>query len=204
MELDRFDRQILRELQHDSDISMQELGNRVGLSHESFKKTVLGKAARRAVESAVQRLVTELGGRPWHGRVVEYAGGSVVINAGATADIVEERLYCYRDHSGIRLTLRPKEDQIRDLEKILDKHGVFGADRERSIERHAIHGSDSPESAERELALLLLKGFDCADIALLQDRSERAVSTQAHRIYADVPHGAGIDGVAGEQAVMLV
>ena len=37
--------------------------------------------------------------------------------------------------------------------------------------------------AERELALLLLKGFDCADIALLQDRSERAVSTQAHRIY---------------------
>ena len=33
MELDRFDRQILIALQHDSDISMQELGERVGLSH---------------------------------------------------------------------------------------------------------------------------------------------------------------------------
>ena len=33
MELDRFDHQILLELQHDADISMQELGNRVGLSH---------------------------------------------------------------------------------------------------------------------------------------------------------------------------
>ena len=60
-----------------------------------------------------------------------------LLEVGASAAIVEEKLYCYRDHPGVRLTLRPKEDQVRDLEKILDKHGVFGAERERSITRHA-------------------------------------------------------------------
>ena len=60
-----------------------------------------------------------------------------LLEVGASVFIVEEKLYCCRDHSGVRLTLRPKEDQIRDLEKILDKHGVFGAERERSITLHA-------------------------------------------------------------------
>jgi glycosyltransferase involved in cell wall biosynthesis len=60
-----------------------------------------------------------------------------LLEVGASAAIVEEMLYCYRDHPGERLTLRPKADQLRDLEKILDKHGVFGAERERSIACHA-------------------------------------------------------------------
>ena len=38
----------------------------------------------------------------------------------------------------------------------------------------------------------------------VQGRQESLRLDQAHRIYADIPHGAGIDGVAGEQAVMLV
>jgi glycosyltransferase involved in cell wall biosynthesis len=60
-----------------------------------------------------------------------------LLEADASVMIVEEKLYCCRDHSGTRLTLRPKEEQVRDLEKILDKHGVFGAERERCI---ALHG----------------------------------------------------------------
>ena len=60
-----------------------------------------------------------------------------LLEADASIIVVEDKLYCCRDHAGVRLTLRPKEDQVRDLEKILDKHGVFGADRERSLRLHA-------------------------------------------------------------------
>jgi glycosyltransferase involved in cell wall biosynthesis len=60
-----------------------------------------------------------------------------LLEVGASAAIVEEALYCYRDHPGERLTLRPKADQVRDLEKIFDKHGIFGAERESLIMRHA-------------------------------------------------------------------
>jgi glycosyltransferase involved in cell wall biosynthesis len=60
-----------------------------------------------------------------------------LLEVGASAAIVEEALYCYRDHTGERLTLRPSDDQVRDLEKVLDKHGVVGAERERSIARHS-------------------------------------------------------------------
>ena len=60
-----------------------------------------------------------------------------LLEADASVIIVEEKLYCCRDHSGVRLTLRPKEDQVRDLEKILDKHGVLGAEREHSIAVHS-------------------------------------------------------------------
>jgi glycosyltransferase involved in cell wall biosynthesis len=60
-----------------------------------------------------------------------------LLEGDASAFIVEEKLYCCRDHSGPRLTLRPKEEQVRDLGKILDKHGVFGAKRERWIALHS-------------------------------------------------------------------
>jgi hypothetical protein len=60
-----------------------------------------------------------------------------LLETDASVMIVEEKLYCCRDHSGVRLTVRPKEDQVRDLEKILDKHGVFGAERENWIALHS-------------------------------------------------------------------
>ena len=60
-----------------------------------------------------------------------------LLEADASIIIVEKKLYCCRDHSGARLTLRPNEEQVRDLEKILDKHGVFGAKRERWIALHS-------------------------------------------------------------------
>ena len=60
-----------------------------------------------------------------------------LLEADASVIVVEDKLYCCRDHTGVRLTLRSKADQVRDLEKILDKHGVFGADRDRSLRLHA-------------------------------------------------------------------
>lgn len=53
---------------------------------------------------------------------------------GASVSIVEMRLYNCRDHTGQRLTLRAREAQIKDLQKILDKHGVSGQARERLIQ----------------------------------------------------------------------
>ena len=56
-----------------------------------------------------------------------------LLENGATVAMVEKCLYNKRDHSGSRLTLRSPNDQIEDLKKILDKHGVFGNERERLI-----------------------------------------------------------------------
>lgn len=61
-----------------------------------------------------------------------------LLENGASVRIVEEILYFMRDHHGeMRLTLRNREEQIADLEKIFDKHRVHGDLRERLIDRHA-------------------------------------------------------------------
>ena len=60
-----------------------------------------------------------------------------LLEIGATVSVLEDVLYLRRDHTGERLTLRSKEEQIEDLKKIFDKHGVHGAERERLIESHA-------------------------------------------------------------------
>jgi len=60
-----------------------------------------------------------------------------LMERGARVRLVEAALYNYRDHPGERLTLRPAEAQIRDLERILDKHGVTEPERGRLIRRHA-------------------------------------------------------------------
>ncbi len=60
-----------------------------------------------------------------------------LLENGARVRIVEEILYFKRDHHGERLTLRNKEAQVADLEKIFDKHRVHGDLRERLIEGHA-------------------------------------------------------------------
>ncbi len=56
-----------------------------------------------------------------------------MLEQGATVAIVEKSLYNKRDHFGSRLTLRSPNEQVEDLKKILDKHGVFGNERERLI-----------------------------------------------------------------------
>jgi len=60
-----------------------------------------------------------------------------LLEQGATARIVEEKLYNYRDHSGARLTLRPREEMIATMKRIIRKHGIVGAEAEEVLARHA-------------------------------------------------------------------
>jgi GT2 family glycosyltransferase len=61
-----------------------------------------------------------------------------LLEHGATVSIVAERMYCYRDHEEIRLTLGDREMQLRNLNRILDKHGVTGEHREKAVLRHGV------------------------------------------------------------------
>ena len=60
-----------------------------------------------------------------------------LLEIGATVSVLEDVLYKRRDHTGERLTLRNREDQIEDLKKILDKHSVTGAEKDRLIQSHS-------------------------------------------------------------------
>lgn len=68
--------------------------------------------------------------------------------------------------------------------KVIDVMAALGI----AIDRQFGHWDLS--TPEREVAMLLLKGLDCADIALLHDCSERAIRRQAALIYRK----AGLDG----------
>ena len=61
-----------------------------------------------------------------------------LLENGATVSILEDVLYYVRDHTGERLTLRNREEQIEDLKKILDKHGVTGAEKDRLIRSQSV------------------------------------------------------------------
>lgn len=54
----------------------------------------------------------------------------------ASVAIVEEPLYCYRDHTLERLTLRKRTDQVKTLNRIWDKHGVSGVERAALFRTH--------------------------------------------------------------------
>jgi hypothetical protein len=60
-----------------------------------------------------------------------------LLERGASVALTERPLYNYRVHDGERLTHRDGGEQLRVLERILDKHGLRGAARARAIEAHA-------------------------------------------------------------------
>lgn len=60
-----------------------------------------------------------------------------LLEHGASVAIVERGLYHYRDHDQERLTLRPQQDQLRDLRRLLAKHGVAPADADRLADMKA-------------------------------------------------------------------
>lgn len=60
-----------------------------------------------------------------------------LLENGASAYCLARPAYNYRDHFGQWLSLRDRDDQVRDLAKILDKHRVAGAERESIIARHS-------------------------------------------------------------------
>jgi curli biogenesis system outer membrane secretion channel CsgG len=61
--------------------------NQVSFGGDAFNKTVLGQAARRAIDQAVMFIIRAMEPVPWTGRVVEVAGDQVYINAGAGAGL---------------------------------------------------------------------------------------------------------------------
>jgi|HubBroStandDraft_1064217.scaffolds.fasta_scaffold65405_2 glycosyltransferase involved in cell wall biosynthesis len=61
----------------------------------------------------------------------------VLLEHGATVAVVEKSLYNYRDHDGERLSLRPAEEAIQGLERILKKHGIVGAEKDEIMRTHA-------------------------------------------------------------------
>lgn len=60
-----------------------------------------------------------------------------LLERGARVALTGRPLYNYRVHDGERLTYRHRDEQLRTLGRILDKHGVTGAARVGVIERHA-------------------------------------------------------------------
>ena len=56
-----------------------------------------------------------------------------LLEHGASVGIVEEFLYHYRDHDRERLTLRPRAEMLATAARMLDKHGLTGAERERIL-----------------------------------------------------------------------
>lgn len=59
-----------------------------------------------------------------------------LLETGASVSIVQKQLYNYRDHNEERLTLQSKTQQIEDLCRIFDKHGIYGNLRRELIEQH--------------------------------------------------------------------
>jgi len=60
-----------------------------------------------------------------------------LLEHGARVSIIEERLYCYRDHEGQRLTLRDPAEQAGNLVRILTKHGIRPEEQEEIVRRHS-------------------------------------------------------------------
>ncbi len=58
-----------------------------------------------------------------------------LLEDGVSVRIVERALYGYRDHEETRLTLRDRELQVRDLRRVLAKHGLSRDEIERLVHR---------------------------------------------------------------------
>ncbi|NQU60861.1 MAG: hypothetical protein HQ512_06995 [Rhodospirillales bacterium] len=65
----------------------------ISMGGDQFMKTPLGAASRTAIKKAVYKIISTAGNRPWQGRVVEFEGGEVFINAGARAGIEKGDLF---------------------------------------------------------------------------------------------------------------
>ena len=84
--------QILTSVKSDAEAEQSmnnfDLGTAVfDYNNTEFEKTPLGAATREAVAEAVQRLVAELGNKPWQGRVVTVQGGQIIVNVGQGSGI---------------------------------------------------------------------------------------------------------------------
>ncbi len=59
-----------------------------------------------------------------------------LLERGASVGFTDEPHYNYRDHTGIRLSLRGADEQMVSLRRILDKHGLTAEEQERVVPHH--------------------------------------------------------------------
>ncbi len=83
----------IRESIESSSFSLSAGYQGISLGGDQFMKTPLGAASRAAIQKAVHKIIATAGERPWQGRVVEFDGGEVYINAGARAGIEKGDLF---------------------------------------------------------------------------------------------------------------
>lgn len=60
-----------------------------------------------------------------------------LLERGASVGLTADPQYHHRCHDGERLTMRSREEQVRTLELIFDKHGFAGPARDRLLREHA-------------------------------------------------------------------
>jgi len=87
-----------------------------------------------------------------------------LLERGATVTVLPQRLYNYRDHDGARLSLRARAAQCDDLARVLEKHGVRGAERARIIEEHAAWFGEPVHVVAHRRAMLRRLGPDLATV----------------------------------------
>ncbi len=78
---------VVRESIKTKTVDLSFSDGKIDLSQSNFHETPVGQAARKAIDSAIQRFATEAAARPWTGQVVDFDDDVVAINAGANAGI---------------------------------------------------------------------------------------------------------------------
>ncbi|MGB8276063.1 MAG: CsgG/HfaB family protein [Alphaproteobacteria bacterium] len=109
----------------------------ISLGTNEFVKTPLGQAARQAITQAVQHIARDAENRPWTGRVVEFDGAELYINAGANSGLkqgdkfkIERVAKTMTDpETGEILGVRRKELGLLELKGVEEKlaYGSFVA-----------------------------------------------------------------------------
>ncbi len=107
----------------------------ISFGGNSFNKTPLGEATRRAINQAVRQIALTANGIAWSGRVVEFDGGEVYINAGAESGLrvgdmfmIEQTVKTFTDPAtGKVLGMRRRELGIVRLSGVEPKlsYGTF-------------------------------------------------------------------------------
>ena len=102
------------------------------LGKNRFRKTPLGEAARKAIDQAINEIVTEAKSQPWTGRVVHVSGNQIRINVGSLSGIqggeefmIKRVVETFTDpQTGLPLGTQDVDLGILKVEKVEDKLSV--------------------------------------------------------------------------------
>lgn len=117
----------------------------ISLGQKSFQKSALGKAARKAIDQVVSRVVKAAEETPWSGRVVDVEASEVVINAGGQAGIaVGER---YQIHRVTKVLRDPASGRILgERKQRIGEITIFEVADEMAFGKLSPDASDTPKA----------------------------------------------------------